>query len=1408
MSKFYLGMDIGTNSVGMACTDENYNLLRAKRQDLWTVRLFDEGKTATARRTFRTARRRLERRKQRIKWLQEIFAPYISDKTFFIRLNNSQFLTEDKDILLKGDKNTLFGDSDFSDKDFHARYKTVYHLRKALIENTAEKFDIRLYYLAIHHIIKYRGHFLYEGSASENPDIKDSFISLFAALNDYFGDYGACSMQFGEEYIDGFTSGGTDYSGAKSIILSQKSSKEKQKELEKLFDAEKFEQIDDAEKSKKSKSRNPMKEIIKALVGYKFAPADIFAADGADENSEKASVSFNKMSDEEFESMRTEYDASAFAVLEAIRGVYNFAQFKKILGGASNISSAMTAIYEKHKNDLKILKKFIKTYCSAEDYTDVFKSLSEKNNYVYYIGYTKKGGDKKKVEKKCGQEDLCKYLRGRIKVWQEKYEIPDDAENFAYIKSETEKNEFLPLILHSDSGLIPEQSNRDELIKIVENLAKNYPETREICFGFGANGDCGVKNGKILKLFLYKIPYYVGPLSYVGITDENSAGHRACRKEGKEHEKITPWNFDDVIDKEKSSEAFMRRMTNKCTYLRGEDVLPKNSIIYQKFDVLNQLNKLKINEAAISEEVKKKLFDGLFLNQPKVRDKAIKDFLVRECGYSEKDKNKIVLSGKNGEFNASMSSYCRFSKIFGEEFVSDPKNLDIFEDIILWHTLNTDKSVVENLIRKKYGKNEKIISNISALKGLTFKDFGRLSARFLTEMPIVNKSTGEITTILAALYDENLNLNELIFDEKYNVKEQLDKENGKSDEEVTYADVEELYVSPSVKRGIWQSLKMADEYVKLVGKQPEKVFIEVTRENNLEKKGKETVSRAKSLQKIYADYKNIIEAEDYGDVYNALFAQDFDNLKLRSEKIFLYYRQLGRCAYSGERIDLNRIDKDYDVDHIIPRTYLKDDSLLNKVLVKKERNHTKSDEYPLPESYQTERNIKFWKLLKECKLIEPETYARLTRVEPLNENDFNYFINRQKVITDQTAKAVAEFMARKYQNSIIVYSKAKNVSEFRQEFSLHKCRETNDLHHARDAYLNIVVGNVFYANFNTPLALFYRNGSEWRNKNLKNLFKKATKDAWDPELSPQTVEKVYAKHTMTVTRMALINKGGFSDQNASKKGDKALIPRKQSEKSVLAPLKDVSKYGGYSGRNTAYFAVVQSLNKSGKKIKTIEAIPVYVFYKSKTDPDAVKLYLSEYLTSPEIIVNQIKMKQLASYNGTPLYLAGVTDENISFYSAVEFFTDNKTDEYFKEVKKLLNIADSQGLEEKDSYPMKTNSSGETKLTITKESNMLYYRMLAEQLGKKYYLSISAYKNAKSYIDGGFEKFADLTIIKQCKVLMNILGYLQCKGNVADLLDIGGKKGSGKLRFNKNITDVDFRIIKTSLTGVLKHEIKV
>ena len=72
-SDYCIGLDIGTNSVGWAVTDENYNVLKFKGNAMWGVRLFEPANDATERRGNREARRALARKKQRLELLEMLF---------------------------------------------------------------------------------------------------------------------------------------------------------------------------------------------------------------------------------------------------------------------------------------------------------------------------------------------------------------------------------------------------------------------------------------------------------------------------------------------------------------------------------------------------------------------------------------------------------------------------------------------------------------------------------------------------------------------------------------------------------------------------------------------------------------------------------------------------------------------------------------------------------------------------------------------------------------------------------------------------------------------------------------------------------------------------------------------------------------------------------------------------------------------------------------------------------------------------------------------------------------------------------------------------------------------------------------------------------------------------------------
>ena len=82
----------------------------------------------------------------------------------------------------------------------------------------------------------------------------------------------------------------------------------------------------------------------------------------------------------------------------------------------------------------------------------------------------------------------------------------------------------------------------------------------------------------------------------------------------KQEGEITPWNFEEKVDTIASANDFIKRMTAKDTYLVGEDVLPANSLLYQRYKVLNELNNIKVNGRRLPVELKREAYVALFEN--------------------------------------------------------------------------------------------------------------------------------------------------------------------------------------------------------------------------------------------------------------------------------------------------------------------------------------------------------------------------------------------------------------------------------------------------------------------------------------------------------------------------------------------------------------------------------------------------------------------------------------------------------------------------------------------------------------------------------------------------------------------------------------------------------------------------
>lgn len=835
-----------------------------------------------------------------------------------------------------------------------------------------------------------------------------------------------------------------------------------------------------------------------------------------------------------------------------------------------------------------------------------------------------------------------------------------------------------------------------------------------------------------------------------------------------------------MVDTEASAEEFIRRMTSKCTYLIHEDVLPKNSMLYSKFMVLNELNNVRLNGNPASVGLKQDIYDNLFLRHRKVTKKRLRDYLVRE-GIADKD---VDITGIDGDFKGTLTAYHDFKeKLTGCTLSENDK-----ENIILNITLfGEDKSLLTKRLNKLYPELTK--QQIKSVCSLSYKGWGRLSRKFLEGITAPAPETGEVWTIIRAMWETNDNLMQVL-SEKYHFAEVIDSENKVEEaKEITYKTVEQLNVSPAVRRQIWQTLQVMKEICKVMGEPPKRVFVEMAREKG---ESKRTDSRKKKLMELYKKCKEEERnwVEELGNT---------EENRLRSDKLYLYYTQKGRCMYSGEVIELEDLwdNRKYDIDHIYPQSKVMDDSLDNRVLVKKTYNAEKTDTYPIREDIRKDRRG-FWSALLEGGFISKEKYNRLTRGTEFEPSELAGFIARQLVETRQGTKAVASILKQIFPDTEIVYAKARVTSQFRQDFGLVKVREMNDLHHAKDAYVNIVVGNVYYTKF-TSNAAWYVKEHPGRSYNLKRMFT-SDKDvvrngevAWKAGNSGTivTVRDVMKKNNILVTRRSYQVKGGLFDQQLMKKG-KGQIPIKGSDERLA----DIEKYGGYNKASGTFFMLVESRDKKGAKIRSIEYVPLYLCSRIEKDEREAKKYLEKErgLKNPEVRIPRIKIDTLFKVDGFYMWLSGRTGNQLIFKGANQLILSEQDTIILKKVIKYTNRRKENKnavLSEKDDLCQGSLSK-------------LYNEFLNKIENTVYHVRLSAQQKT---LTENKDIFLKLSNEDKCIVLSEILHMFQCQSGAANLKLLHGPANAGILVLNSVISKCgQISVIHQSPTGIYEQEI--
>ena len=1356
-TEYYLGLDIGTDSVGYAVTDEEYKLLKFKGEPMWGSHLFDPANQCAERRAFRVARRRLDRRQQRVQLADEIFASEVAkvDPHFYIRKKESALWNEDSTYKAEG--KLFFNDSNYSDKDYHKEFPTIHHLLMKLIKDKDRKFDIRLLNIAVDWLVAHRGHFLSEVDAENIEGIKD-FTAVYNDFYEWFTESGNTApwgdldaVRFGE-------------------ILKTHGINGKKNALRDFIYGGKIPADQEGDYFSK-------KELISLLAGGKVSLSKLFPR--TDRDDEEEDVSF-KISDDMEETLPKLGDYAE--VIKKIAAMYDWSVLSDLLGEYAYISEAKVQQYEQHKIDLKNLKYYIKKNPAlCEKYNEIFKkSAGDLKNYVAYT-YQLSGlrKDAELPKEKAKKEDFYKYLESVLKIKSLAEQSFDDKDESAFWKDVANRmaeGTFLPKQVNTDNRVIPYQLYYVELERILENAANHYPFLSEV------DSD-GYKNiDKLKSIMKFRIPYFVGPLRK---DSENAFGWIERKGEGK----IYPWNFNEKVDLDKSEEQFIRKMTNICTYLPGEPVVPKYSLLYAKFMALNEINNLKVNEVAISVKAKQEIFTDLFCKRAKVTRKQIQDYLVAHQ-YMEKED---VLSGIDITVKSSLKAANDFRRLMDKGILTES---DV-ERIVERRTFTEENGRFRSWVKREFPNlSEEDKRYVSARK---YSDFGRLSERFLNGLKGVNNDTGEIGTILHFLWETNDNLMEIISSDKYSFGEEIQKIRKEyyTEHPTSITDqMEEMGLPNAVRRSVTRTLAVVKDVVQTAGHAPKKIFVEMARGADPSQKGKRTTSRKEQILELYKQVD-----EDTRELEKQLEEMgDMANNRLQSEALFLYYLQLGKCMYSGKPIRLEDIKTTkYNIDHIYPQSLVKDDSTLNnKVLVLSELNGRKTDTYPIEQGIRHDMYA-FWKMLKDRKLITEEKFSRLIRNTPFTEQEKLGFINRQLVETRQSMKAVTNLLKGIYPDSEIIYVKANLAAELKQVLDVTpKVRSINDLHHAKDAYLNIVAGNVhnerFTKNFYVTEKYSIRPESLYGKDRERN-----GKYYWNSEMR-ETVKKTYEKNNIHLTRYAFCQKGGLFDQMPLKKKD-GLIERKAGL--------DTAKYGGYNKSTSAFFVIARYL-RGGKKEVSFVPIDLMVSEKFLADDAFALEYLQKTLEgmNPQKKIENVELplkkrviryKTVLSLDGFRVWVNGKASggRQILLTCSESLSLSRHISQYVKKIENYIN--------KKAENKRFIHDSENDGLCETENENL--YDEILNKLQTNHYMKMPG--NQSETVKKGREKFVNLSFDEQLKLLVNAISLLKSgRAGGVDLSMVGGKSSSGAMIMGANLSSCkykDVRVIDYSPAGL--HENK-
>ena len=411
----------------------------------------------------------------------------------------------------------------------------------------------------------------------------------------------------------------------------------------------------------------------------------------------------------------------------------------------------------------------------------------------------------------------------------------------------------------------------------------------------------------------------------------------------------------------------IEKMRGHCSIYKDELRAPKICPSSEIFNLLNDLNNLKVNGNFIGTERKTEIFENYILDKGKITIKQLENYL----GCSTKFMSGFRVNKKEEPILTEIKSIQKIRDVckknsLPEFIINDFNDIYLLDDV--FDVLTQTKNIDERKARlSKLGYPKLSIEYINAFANISgVSEYHSLSFKAVREMTQemfeTNKNSQQIITTL----------------------------NNEDNSEVQLKIPSDTIMSPVVYKSVNQTFKILKAVIKKYG-HLDTVVIEMTRaKNSAELRDKINKSQQRNEEKRIK--------------INEILKGKCENITREIvDKVLLYIEQDGKSVYSLKPIDLNDLitnPQNYEIDHIIPYSISLDDSKNNKVLVYAKENQIKGQRTPYQtltvhddrlttlndfEAYVVNNN-KFSRYKKENLLTKEDIYSGKVREEFINRN--------------------------------------------------------------------------------------------------------------------------------------------------------------------------------------------------------------------------------------------------------------------------------------------------------------------------------------------------------------------------------------------------------------------------------------